>query len=210
MKGTVYALCDITHVSLYPWRNDGYKCVAIDIYPHIGGDGVTHICQDIRTIPEDRLFDMHGEPSFIIAFPPCTHFCNSGARWWKEKGQSSVDEGMSIVESCVRIIGQAPGIMENPKGRLGYLYRSHNAVVEPWMFADRSGVEDWYTKETWLWLFNGAIAPKTMTNESWRQCVERFGEYDKRRIHAGRKSDRSNTPKGFAIATWEANKAVIK
>lgn len=49
VKGTVYALCDITHVSLYPWRDDGYKCVAIDVYPHIGGDGVIHVCQDIHS-----------------------------------------------------------------------------------------------------------------------------------------------------------------
>ena len=203
---TVYALCDITHVSLYPWRDDGYNCVAIDIYPHIGGDGVTHICQDIRTINRESLFNEHGEPHFIVSFPPCTHFANSGARWWAQKGQAAIIEGMSIVNACDYIIGDYNGLMENPKGRLSSLYRRHDASVQPWQFADRSSISDWYTKETWLWKFGNAKLPVPMSAEKARLYHELYGEFDTKRIHHAHGSmDRSVTPKGFAKAVWEAN-----
>ena len=42
--------------------------------------------------------------AIAFAFPPCTHFAVSGARWFREKGLPALIEGLTLVEACRRIL----------------------------------------------------------------------------------------------------------
>lgn len=206
---TIYALCDITHISLLPWQ--GKELVAIDVQRTDISDGVTHIVEDIRNIDRESLFKQYGTPELIIAFPPCTHLCASGARHWRRKGQAAIDEAMSIVNACIDIIGEVPAIMENPIGRLSTLYRKSDAIVDPYQFADRieDPSKDWYEKKTCLWTFNGARLP-AINYDAIRLISSRIGApkafQEMARFAAKDSYERSITPKGLAIAIMESNK----
>ena len=38
-----------------------------------------HVVGDVLELLSCESFDL------LLAFPPCTHLCSSGARWWPEK-----------------------------------------------------------------------------------------------------------------------------
>lgn len=131
----------------------------------------------------------------ILAAPPCDHFAGSGARWWKEKGQTALLEGLAIVDACLRIILISEPIfwaLENPVGRLRKFIGRPRFIFQPCDFGDP------YTKKTLLWgKFN--IPKKNIvkpTEGSKMQYV----------IGPKQKEIRSITPQGFAMAFFEANK----
>jgi len=136
----------------------------------------------------------------VLAAPPCTHLCSSGARWWKEKGQEALLEGLSIVDACMRIIllcklqgGLKFWCLENPVGRLVHYLGKPKMYFHPYEFGDP------WTKKTALWgEFN--IPRKNPVKP-----------VDKHRIHymppsPERSKLRSITPPGFARAFFEANR----
>ena len=80
----------------------------------------------------------------IIAHPPCTHLCSSGARWFKYKKteQSKAIEFFMIFAnhlSC-RIA------IENPIGIMSTVFRKPDQIIQPWQFGHGE------TKATCLWL----------------------------------------------------------
>lgn len=82
----------------------------------------------------------------MVAFPPCTHLCVSGARWFRDKQ----DEQKRAVE-FVKVLLEAniPRIaIENPIGILSTRIRKPDQIVQPWMFGHGE------TKATCLWLKN--------------------------------------------------------
>ena len=82
----------------------------------------------------------------IIAFPPCTDLCCSGAKHFAKKiadgrQQKSIEFFMQFVNaSCSKIA------IENPVGIMSSRYRKPNQVIQPWQFGDRA------QKTTCLWL----------------------------------------------------------
>jgi hypothetical protein len=82
----------------------------------------------------------------IIAFPPCTDLCVSGARWFREKQkdgrqQSSIDFFMLFANHpCPRIA------IENPVGIMSSMWRKPDQIIQPWQFGHGE------TKATCLWL----------------------------------------------------------
>lgn len=80
----------------------------------------------------------------IIAFPPCTHLCSSGARHWaskKDKQKAAIDFVMAIANApCPKIC------IENPVGILSTVWRKPDQIIDPFQF----GHEE--MKTTCLWL----------------------------------------------------------
>jgi len=82
----------------------------------------------------------------MIAFPPCTDLCVSGARWFKEKQadgrqQKSIDFFLSLARSNISKIA-----IENPVGIMSTVWRKPDQIIQPWMFGHGE------TKATCLWL----------------------------------------------------------
>ena len=96
-----------------------------------------HIQGDVLEIINDG-WDM------VIAFPPCTHLCASGARWWgmkKDAQQEAISFVMSLAGAPIGKIA-----IENPVGRLSTAWRRPDQIIQPWQFGHGE------TKATCLWL----------------------------------------------------------
>lgn len=97
--------------------------------PHLQGDvlGVLHLPWDM-----------------MIAFPPCTHLCLAGARYWKERAVEQIAAAAFVIRLAEASIPRIA--IENPVGRLNQMWRYPDQYVHPWAFGDP------YTKKTCLWL----------------------------------------------------------
>ena len=82
----------------------------------------------------------------IIAFPPCTDLCVSGARWFKEKQadgrqQKAIDFFLLFTDiKCEKVA------IENPIGIMSTLNGTPAQYIQPWQFGHGE------TKKTCLWL----------------------------------------------------------
>lgn len=145
---------------------------------------------DVRTYePPDNVYG-------ILAAPPCTHLAVSGARWWKQKGQNALFEGLALVDACLRIYWVCRPVffaLENPVGRLTKYLGKPQFKFDPCDFGDP------YTKKTYLWgKFNKPakkpVKPKGI-NFIWTMPPG-----------PDRPKRRSITPPCFAKAFFEANR----
>lgn len=103
----------------------------------------------------------------VIAFPPCTHLCVSGARWWKDK-KVEQDEALAFVwELWAR--GPEKMAIENPVGKLSTAFAKPSQIVQPWMFGHGE------TKSTCLWLRGLPHLKPTCVVEGREARVHRMG-----------------------------------
>lgn len=80
----------------------------------------------------------------LIAFPPCTHLCVSGARWFKYKKDEQAEAAgffWKLAEWPIQKVA-----VENPIGIMSTLYRKPDQIIQPWQFGHGE------TKATCLWL----------------------------------------------------------
>ena len=92
----------------------------------------------------DVLNILNDEWDMMIAFPPCTHLCVSGARWFKFKQQEQAEAiafFLQFANSPVRLFA-----IENPIGIMSRHYRKPDQIIQPWQFGHGE------TKATCLWL----------------------------------------------------------
>lgn len=115
----------------------GHTAYSCDILPSVNGG--PHYEGDIMNYL-DLKWDM------LIAFPPCTHLCVSGARWFKEK-LTEQKEALSFVKRLMDAPIDKIAI-ENPIGIISTRIRKPDQIVQPWMFGHGE------TKATCLWLKN--------------------------------------------------------
>lgn len=167
-----------------PYLDAGYDVHIIDLP------------QDIRLMKEERGF--HG----ILAAPPCDHFARVGARWWKEKGDNAIQDGLSVVDACLRFIWLnretlAWWALENPIGRLKDYLGEPVYKFDPWWFGDP------WTKRTWLW---GEFTPPQSTCSLRPELIGTPRRRDRTsKMSSSQKRERSMTPPGFAQAFFDAN-----
>jgi hypothetical protein len=123
---------------------NGHQAVSCDLIPteapgpHIQGDVLELI----------RWDEKHGLPPYdmMLAFPPCTRLCVSGARWFK-KYQNEQEESLELVRKVMD--APIPRIcIENPISIISTRIRKPDQIIQPWMFGHPE------TKATCLWLKN--------------------------------------------------------
>lgn len=99
-----------------------------------------HVQDDIFNIEDPSMFDL------MIAYPPCTHLCVSGARWFKNK-QVEQSQAIDFVKWLMNLPIERICI-ENPIGVLSTKIRKPDQIIQPWQFGHGE------TKATCLWLKN--------------------------------------------------------
>ena len=185
-----------------PYRDAGYPVIAFDV-KEPGGFGYSHDIADFSCeylLEELGLHTIYG----ILAAPPCTHFTNSGAQYWKAKdADGRTDEMLELVYMVFRTVelfGPRFWCFENPVGRLPKLIPD---LGKPWYF-EPYFFGDAYTKKTGLWGSFHTDLPRNDV-EPIRACkagswLMQLGGSSERT-----KALRSVTPPGFARAFFEAN-----
>ena len=186
MNPIILDLCGGTGAWSRPYAEAEYDVRIID--PLVNG-------QDVRLF---RRLDVpvHG----ILAAPPCTVFAGSGAKWKALRPTSEVLEGLSVVDSCIRIIRAHTSndlkfwAVENPIGWLRDYLGPPDAYFDPCDYGDP------YTKRTCLWgKFRMPERCPVEPSQGSKMHLQYGGRSGKT------KTMRSVTPPGFARAFFEVN-----
>ena len=135
----ILVACEESQAVTVELRKLGHEAYSCDIEPCSGGHPEWHLQQDVIPLLSEP-WDM------IIAFPPCTDLCVSGARWFAEKRadgrqDASIAFFMRFANcSCPRVA------IENPVGIMSSRYRKPDQILQPWQFGHGE------SKATCLWL----------------------------------------------------------
>ena len=136
----VLIACEESQAVCKEFRRLGHEAWSCDVLPCSGGHPEWHIQGDVVPLLAEP-WDM------VIAFPPCTHLCVSGARHFAAKRadgrqQQGIDFFMLFANcNCSRLA------IENPIGIMSKLWRKPDQIVQPWQFGDP------FQKSTCLWLY---------------------------------------------------------
>ena len=134
----VLVACEFSGVVRRAFRDRGHDAWSCDLLPSEDSSEY-HYQGDVFGII-DRNWDM------MIAHPPCTHLCVSGARWFKDK-QEEQKEAINFFLSLAEC-GISRVCIENPVGIMSSVYRKPDQIIQPYEFGH---VE---AKKTCLWLQN--------------------------------------------------------
>ena len=135
----------------------------------------------------------------ILAAPPCDHFAASGARWWKDKDEETIDMAIALAEMVNVLRQQCDNVvfwaLENPVGRIEklcpWLKPYRKLSFDPCQYGET------YTKKTILWGEFNAALPQTP--------VLALDGSKMHNMSSSAKAKRSATPMGFANAFFKAN-----
>lgn len=172
-----------------------FSGVVRDAFTRLGHDALSCDLQPTETAGKHYLGDVrdiaHLAWDLIIAHPPCTHLCVSGARWFKDK----VREQSEALE-FVRYLLSLPCLhiaLENPISIISSHIRKPDQIIQPWMFGHVA------TKSTCLWLKGlPLLTPTNVTPFKNRLPVAHFMSPSRTRS-----KDRSRTFTGVAAAMAE-------
>ena len=174
----VLVACEFSGIVRDAFRKLGHDAVSCDIKP-TEAEGPHFRCDVSAVLGES--WDM------VIAFPPCTDLCVSGARWFKEKRadgrqQAAIDFFMQFTRvNCKWAI-------ENPIGIMSTEYRKPDQIIQPWQFGHGE------TKATCLWLNGLPKLQPTNIVEGRENRIHRMGPSE------NRSTERSRTFMGIADA----------
>ena len=125
----------------------GFHVDTFDLLPPLTAvpAGVTFHLQDAR----DARTDCY---QVAIAFPPCTHLSQAGARSWPAKAAAGqILDAAAFALDVAEIVAAAPiWLIENPLGLMSRLLGPPSLVVHPWMYAEAPNENR--CKRTCLWL----------------------------------------------------------
>lgn len=133
----VLVACEFSGIVRDAFTRLGHTAYSCDLIP--SETPGLHIMRDVRLLLRMKW-------DLMIAFPPCTHLCTSGARWWKDK----LDLQAQALE-FVQLLMDAPIpqiAIENPVGKISTAIRKPDQIIQPWQFGDPE------SKATCLWLKN--------------------------------------------------------
>lgn len=146
----VLVACEFSGIVAQAFRDAGHDAWSCDIIPSElcdgtpkqhklrDGDCCGHIIGDVLDILEPGMWDL------MIAHPPCTHLCVSGARWFETK---QVEQRKAIYFFKALANAPVPKIaIENPVGVMSTLWRKPDQYIQPWEHGHGE------TKKTGLWL----------------------------------------------------------
>lgn len=217
----IWSLFDGSGIMVKPWAEAGHKCYCFNYEDANHGsykpirvehENITYINCWIDGFFEDYAASLGlTPPDVIFAFPDCTEFAGSGAKW-RHTGTATLNNAKMIIRlandyNCMWMI-------ENPVGKLSTLLRKPDHYFNPFeyggylsgdeeSFHPRMPAQDAYTKKTCLWTGNGFVMPE-------KKPVTHIGKFWGWAYLGGKsprtKQLRSLTPRGFAAAVYEANK----
>lgn len=174
------------------FRAKGHDAYSCDIKPDSSGDPRYHICCDVLTVISDGGWDL------MVAHPPCTHLCCSGARWFsgkREEQQKAIGFFIALFSAPIEKI-----CMENPVGVISTQVQRPTQIIQPWMFGDS------YQKTTCLWLKNlPKLEPTNIVDKGEMQVLRSGKRIPKWYSNCGgdRATARSITFPGIAKAMAE-------
>ena len=234
-KGIVLSLYDFTGEALKPWAEAGYTCHAFDIQ-HMesglvcdrfdGGGSIHYRHADLHDFNthKDIFMEFSGrEVVFGMAFPVCTDMAVSGAAHFKRKAERDPDfqtKAVNYAVDCAMLFEDLgiPYFIENPVSVLATLWRKPDHRFHPYEYGgyipndqiehprwpEYIAPRDAYPKKTCLWTGGGFVMP-------WAVPVPVEKGHSRQHLKLGGKSQRtkdirSATPRGFAIAIYEANR----
>jgi hypothetical protein len=147
----VLVACEFSGVVREAFRARDHDAWSCDLLP--AKDGSPY---HLQTDAIHAAYGMaHLDPwELMIAHPPCTHLCVSGARWFHKKTVEQL-EALAFVKALLA----APIhhiALENPIGVISSKVRKPDQIIQPWQFGHGE------TKATCLWLKN--LPPLTPTN----------------------------------------------
>jgi site-specific DNA-cytosine methylase len=133
----VLVACEFSGVVRSAFRARGHDAWSCDLLP-AEDHSPFHVQCDVRALwPHWDL---------LIAFPPCTHLCVSGARWFASR-QAEQEAALAFVRWLLQ--SPTPRVaIENPIGVISTRIRKPDQIVQPWWFGHGE------TKATCLWLRN--------------------------------------------------------
>jgi hypothetical protein len=140
----VLVACEESQRVTIEFRRLGHNAFSCDIIDQSGGHPEWHIMQDVLPLLNgDCVFEtmdgqdheVIGKWDMIIAFPPCTHLCSSGQRWFTEgkKPRSLQNEAIEFFMQFVNADCEKIAI-ENPVGIMSTRYRKPNQIINPYQF----------------------------------------------------------------------------
>jgi hypothetical protein len=205
----ILVACEESQAVTKEFRKLGHEAYSCDIEPCSGGHPEWHIKDDVTPLLKagNHILRMEdGTVKFldfnkwdmIIAFPPCTHLCVSGARWFKEgvkpielQYQARDFFMMFANADCERIA------IENPVGKMSTYYRKPNQIINPYEYGHPE------QKKTCLWL--KGLPLLNPTNNVYDHMMT-LPIKDRTRIHwlgSNHSRERSKTYPGIAKAMAE-------
>ncbi|RPJ55924.1 MAG: DNA cytosine methyltransferase [Dehalococcoidia bacterium] len=134
----VLVACEESQVVCKAFRARGHEAYSCDILPTSCDHPEWHIQGDALSLLKEKW-------DAVIAFPPCTHLCSSGARYFEEKRkdgrqQKAIDFFMEFTKLTCK------WAIENPVGIMSKVYRKPDQIIQPWQFGHGE------TKATCLWI----------------------------------------------------------
>ena len=151
----ILVACEESQTVTIELRKLGHEAYSCDIVEQSGGHDEWHIKEDVIPLLNGNCkfktvdgikHEINSKWDMIIAFPPCTDLCVSGARHFAKKRadgtqQKSIEFFMKFANAdCERIA------IENPIGIMSTHWRKPNQIIQPWQFGDK------FSKSTCLWL----------------------------------------------------------
>ena len=173
----ILVACEFSGIVREAFRARGHESLSCDLLPserpgpHYQGD----------------VLDLLGQAwDMLIAFPPCTYLCNSGARWWAQRQPEQQDALM-----FVRLLLNAPIpyiALENPVGKISTALRRPDQIIHPWEYGEEE------EKKTCLWLKGLPLLQPTKLMAHREQRCWRLGQ------SKDRSRERSRSYPGIAAA----------
>lgn len=153
----ILVACEESQAIANEFRKRGFMAFSCDIEPCSGGHPEYHLRGDALEAVRSRRWDC------VIAHPPCTHLCASGARWFNNPATPDKPMLQSAAISfflaftkldCPRVA------IENPIGIMSRIYRKPDQIVQPFFFGD-------HARKSTCWWLKGLpkLVPDDMVDE---------------------------------------------
>lgn len=208
----ILVACEESQRVCNAFRKKGHEAYSCDIIPTSGDHPEWHIQKDVSEILNNG-WDM------IIAFPPCTDICVSGARHF-EKKRNNGTQRKSIEFFCKFLTADCKKIaIENPVGIISGNYIAEwfpdlaekyclpvkpTQIIQPYYFGEP------HKKTTCLWLKGleplkptNIVEPSLVTYTYSNGKVTQYDEFMVKGFNGERAKSRSKTFQGVADAMSE-------
>ena len=173
----VLVACEFSGIVRAAFRARGHEAWSCDLEPSE---------QPGPHLQGDALDMLHQGWDLMIAHPPCTYLCNSGARWWRQR-QAEQRHALAFVQLLLE--APIPRIcLENPEGCISTRLCKPTQSIHPWEYGEP------FEKKTHLWLRGlPRLQPTQIIAERTQACW-------RTPQRASRSRERSRTYPGIAAA----------